>query len=192
MAFQFLCPQGHLLMGDKSHMGLQTQCPHCGMMFIIPTLEGCAPQPQYAAPQQEEYLSQEVYDAPASQPGLHDFLSQAAQQEVATAPEPEPAGMVFENAPDMGPTADPGIVHIACPNGHELETPLDMLGQEVLCPHCAVQFRLRNEDSREFRERQDKLDQERAKAWFNWAIAAAIIIGGGLLLLMVIAMMPKG
>jgi hypothetical protein len=38
MTFQFLCPQGHLLQGEEAHMGLQCQCPQCGVAFIIPTI----------------------------------------------------------------------------------------------------------------------------------------------------------
>src|SRR5687768_5234911 len=36
MPFQFLCPQGHLLQGDEAHTGMQTHCPQCGVLFIIP------------------------------------------------------------------------------------------------------------------------------------------------------------
>ena len=36
MPFQFQCPQGHLLEGDKSQAGQQCHCPTCGMLFIIP------------------------------------------------------------------------------------------------------------------------------------------------------------
>ena len=36
--------------------------------------------------------------------------------------------------------------------------------------------------------RQEKLDRESARVWFNWAIAAAIVMGGGLLILVGIAL----
>ncbi len=36
MAFQFLCPHGHLLQGDESQAGQQCQCPYCGSLFIVP------------------------------------------------------------------------------------------------------------------------------------------------------------
>jgi len=38
MAFQFYCPQGHLLQSDPAHLGQQCQCPHCGTLFVIPTV----------------------------------------------------------------------------------------------------------------------------------------------------------
>ena len=56
MPFQFYCPQGHLLQGDESQMGQQSQCPLCGSMFVIPMLQAPAapapaPPPQPAAPE---------------------------------------------------------------------------------------------------------------------------------------------
>jgi hypothetical protein len=36
MAFQFQCPQDHLLEGDESQAGQAINCPVCGMLFIIP------------------------------------------------------------------------------------------------------------------------------------------------------------
>lgn len=196
MAFQFQCPQGHLLQGEEAHMGMQTQCPFCGVAFLIPVVEtqgmpgGYAPQyaPQYAGQPyaaQQAYVPEETHEAPQS--GLRDFLQQAAVDDGGgVSPAGQPTGIDIHTA-----SAEPGevgCVHIPCPNGHELETPYDMLGQEVLCPHCGAQFRLRNEDSREYQEKQAKRDYERGKAWFNWAIMAAIVIGGGLLVLMAIAM----
>ncbi len=36
MAFQFLCPQGHLLQGDELQVGRPCQCPYCGGVFLVP------------------------------------------------------------------------------------------------------------------------------------------------------------
>jgi hypothetical protein len=66
-----------------------------------------------------------------------------------------------------------------------------MIGQEVLCPHCAAQFRLREEDSIEYHERQEKLLIERSRVWFNWSIAAAVLVGLGLLMMIIMSMQPK-
>jgi DNA-directed RNA polymerase subunit RPC12/RpoP len=191
MAFQFQCPQGHLLQGDEAHMGMQTQCPYCGVAFLIPVIEVHGMQggyaPQYAgqpyAPQ-ESYAHEATYEAP--QAGVRDFLEQVAATDGSAAAAVASSGIDIHAA-----SADPGeigCVHIPCPNGHELETPYDMLGQEVLCPHCGAQFRLRNEDSREYQEKQARRDYERGKAWFNWAIGTAIVVGGGLLVLVAIAL----
>ena len=40
------------------------------------------------------------------------------------------------------------MMHIDCPNGHEMEVPREMLNQDALCPKCDVQFRLREKDCR--------------------------------------------
>jgi hypothetical protein len=76
--------------------------------------------------------------------------------------------------------AEPRLLHIPCPNGHELETPDDMIGQEVLCPHCGAQFVLREKDSLEARHvRELELERrlrEQSKAWFNWAIVISVLV----------------
>lgn len=204
MAIQFHCPHGHLLQGDEAHMGMQTQCPYCGVMFLIPVADPQAMQAAYTtqyAPQSDEaqqqasYLPQEmheIYDPTATHPGVRGFLEQVAQGEVAHEPTPEQSDSgrgVDIHAPgvDTDEPQSEGCLHIPCPNGHELETPFDMLGQEVLCPHCSAQFRLRREDSREYRVKMEKIEQERGRFWFNWAVAAAILIGGGLLVLLAMA-----
>jgi DNA-directed RNA polymerase subunit RPC12/RpoP len=82
-----------------------------------------------------------------------------------------------------GAVAGPKMLHIPCPNGHTLETPPEMLGEEVICPHCGSQFMLREKDSQEFRrkkkEDQVKRDIKSGKSWLTWAvvIAAMVVIG---------------
>jgi Zn-finger nucleic acid-binding protein len=141
MAFQFMCPRGHLLEGDESQGGQQCRCPQCGMVFLIP-------MPMPAA------VEEPAYEEPAGFPG---FGSAAAEE------------------PD-----EPQMLHIPCPNGHELETPSDMLGQEVLCPHCNAQFQLREKDSIEFRRKKkaeyERIHRKQANAWMNWAIALGVIV----------------
>ena len=36
MAFQFLCPQGHMLQGDPTQAGQQCKCPYCQTEFLVP------------------------------------------------------------------------------------------------------------------------------------------------------------
>jgi hypothetical protein len=143
MAFQFQCPQGHLLEGDESQAGQQCQCPTCQMLFIIP-------QPIAAEPE------------PAAGGGF-DFRS-------------------GKSAAAVGPAApaEPEILHIPCPNGHELETPLEMLDQDVLCPQCNAQFKLRRKDSVEYKrkkELQETIRLEKAGSlWLNGAIIAVVFV----------------
>ena len=65
-----------------------------------------------------------------------------------------------------------------------------MLGQDVMCPHCEVQFHLREKDSVEYklkRERKAQIREEKlGKAWLNWAIAIAVIVALGLLSLIIV------
>ena len=65
-----------------------------------------------------------------------------------------------------------------------------MLGQEALCPFCQAQFRLRLEDSVEYREEKAKeraLREIRAgQLWLRWAITAAVVVGFGLIVLMLL------
>ncbi len=63
MAFQFLCPQGHMLQGEPTQAGQQCKCPYCQTEFLVPApavspqaaaLPGTVPQigmPSAAAPQ---------------------------------------------------------------------------------------------------------------------------------------------
>ena len=55
-----------------------------------------------------------------------------------------------------------------------------MLGQDVLCPHCHVQFHLREKDSVEYKQRRrEELELKDAKAgnaWLNWSIVIAVLV----------------
>ena len=86
-------------------------------------------------------------------------------------------------------------LHIPCPNGHLLDAPIEMLGQDVLCPHCEVQFRLLEMNSLEYRERQTAA-REHAEAiedyavgevWLKWAIAVSLFVALALLILFLLS-----
>jgi hypothetical protein len=98
--------------------------------------------------------------------------------------EPEAAATTEEAAPVVeapAPPPEPELLHIPCPNGHELETPLDMLEQEVLCPTCNAQFRLRKKDSREYKRKKEEAEQlkeiKTGNLWLNIAIVAVVLVG---------------
>jgi hypothetical protein len=172
MPFQFQCPQGHLLEGDESQAGQQCHCPTCGMLFIIP-------QP-IAAP------------AGAGEGPFH-FSERfegidGGQPQVAT-PEGDPSAPYVPAIDAASPAAttpvtaappEPELLHIPCPNGHELETPVEMLDQEVLCPQCNAQFRLRRKDSVEFKKKKEQEEAIRlekvGRLWLNWAIVAVVLV----------------
>ncbi len=189
MAFQFLCPQGHLLQGEASQTGQKCKCPYCQSEFLVP------------APAQ----------APEGDPGAGSSGPAVDEAPVfgRTTPSPDgdnppgvfpgirvgPAGGAtpIDSAPQFGGASAEGqsLLHIPCPNGHILETPREMLGQDAMCPFCQAQFRLRFEDSQERRrEKSDqraRREQKLGTAWMNWAIAAAVVVVLGIVVLIAIA-----
>ena len=180
MAFQFLCPQGHLLQGEPSQTGQKCKCPYCQTEFLAPA-PGDAPRQETAADQPDRTPAEPA--EPSQQPsegfpGI-DVGGRAAAQ--------------VEEVPDFAaPAAEQqGLLHIVCPNGHVLETPRDMLGNDAMCPFCEAQFRLRFEDSQEHRrekaEQLERREQKLGTAWMNWAIAAAVVVVLGVIVLAAIA-----
>jgi hypothetical protein len=71
MAFQFSCPQGHLLNGDESQIGQACQCPYCGSAFLVPApaasgavgMMGGFPRPNREPPMQP-------FQAPGASSGI--------------------------------------------------------------------------------------------------------------------------
>ncbi len=113
-----------------------------------------------------------------------ESLKQLEAAAAATTPK-QPAKVdddLLEGA-GIGSIVDESILHIPCPNGHELETPLDMLGQRAMCPHCGAEFKLKREKSIEYLREQEILDRQRAKFWFQLSVLAA-----GFVVVVVLAM----
>jgi uncharacterized Zn-finger protein len=240
MAFQFLCPQGHLLQAEESQAGQQSQCPYCGSVFLIPqptlpadpsTTPGNPPMEQPVEPPPS--FQAPAPDAPPSVPSSPPPSFHAPEAGPPSFPPPEAAAPAFQTPeppatgfqppatepqveagasdfPGIRTEPEPGrggaaadvptrfetpgaaelpIVHVICPNGHELETPREMLDQEALCPFCQAQFRLRLEDSAEYREEKAKerarQEMRAGQLWLRWAIAAAVVVVLGLILLIV-------
>jgi len=194
MAFQFQCPQcAGLLQAEKFQAGQQSYCPMCGAMFLIPS-PFVAPAPTPAAP-----FGQPAYPpapgpvptpgfpqvGPTTSPGFPQVGSTSAPAAPAfpvvgpgastsAGAAPPPAGPSFE-------LREPDLLHIPCPQCQKmLETPVEMLDQEVLCPHCQAQFQLRRRDSVEFkRKREQEAEIKEFKAgrtWLNLAIVAVVLV----------------
>jgi hypothetical protein len=91
--------------------------------------------------------------------------------------------------------AEPELLHIPCPNGHELETPAEMLDQEVLCPQCNAQFRLRRKNSVEYQKKKEMQEAVRLERvgglWLTWAIIAVIAVVVGLVALIGMSQMSQ-
>jgi hypothetical protein len=184
MTFQFLCPQGHLLQGEEQHMGMQCQCPQCGVAFIIPTIER-PQQPATAAVQSPGSFDPLVEDDPLSQGGPFSPSDPYGG-----------TGGALEGVGNLSETFQPGdlsdaaveesLLHIPCPNGHELDVPLDMLGGWAMCPHCRAEFRLSRKKSLEYLREQELIDRQRAEFWFRLAIIVGVVVGL-MVLVMIIA-----
>jgi hypothetical protein len=95
---------------------------------------------------------------------------------------------------DLAPRG-PELLHIPCPNGHQLETPPEMLDQEVLCPQCHAQFKLRRKDSVEFKRQQEEAlmvkEMKTGNAFQQVAIVFAVLIGIGLIALVTITIVNR-
>jgi rubredoxin len=169
MAFQFQCPQGHLLSGDESQAGQQCHCPTCGMLFIIPQPLSAPSGGASEAALGGRFAGINIVANTGSE--VPSFGPGESSAPTVTA-EPE--------AP-----AEPELLHIPCPNGHELETPLDMLDQDVLCPQCNAQFRLKRKNSVEYKKKKELEENIRLEKigglWLTWAIVAVVVVVVGLL-----------
>jgi hypothetical protein len=192
MTFQFLCPQGHLLQGEEAHMGLQCQCPQCGVAFIIPTVTPQAASPQPPAPKpsppQQSSPSSSPFDlAPLEEEQPAPPSTKRKKPSVPKPPAPsgdfDELDLSSVTVPDDEAAAEEVIdevletlLHIPCPNGHVLDVPLDMIGAKAMCPHCRAPFRLRREKSLEFLREQELIDAKRARFWFKLAVIAAGVV----------------
>lgn len=88
-------------------------------------------------------------------------------------------------------TEEARLWHIPCPNGHILETPDDMLDQDVLCPYCETQFTLKKFQSVEETERREKeraiRDERHGQLWLKWAIGIAAVVILGVIVMIAIS-----
>ena len=190
MAFQFYCPQGHLLQGDDSLVGQQCQCPFCGTLLVVPADPAGHPA-QGPGPATDQpmggYVPQETGTPPAAE-------SEMPAAETAAAPaEQDGAGPAGAEAVPAAPAGLglPSIVHIPCPRGHLLETPSEMVGEDAICPFCGTQFHLGYENSLEHKqlkaEEQQRREQRVSRLWLAWSIAAAVLVLGAVVALIVLA-----
>lgn len=195
MSFQFMCPQGHLLEGQPSQMGQQVQCPLCGTLMIVPVV---TPQTGAPMPAEQPMPGQGWSTAyPGAAPAPYTAVPYVAPE--AAAPAAEPMPQVQEPAPPAEPEPppppkepeEPQTVRILCPNGHELHTPVDMIGMQAACPECKAEFLLRYEDSLEYIEKKKaerkKRDEAFNEAALKWSIVAAVLVFVALLTMMILA-----
>lgn len=138
----------------------------CGTRFIIPSLQGAPavePEPEVGPG-----------------PSFPDFTASSPPAETPS----------FEPEPREPP--EPRLLHIPCPNGHELETPEEMLGQDVLCPLCGEQFNLQFKNSVEHQQEKERQREQREQqfeqVWLKRAIIAAVVVVLGLVVMVVVTL----
>jgi Zn finger protein HypA/HybF involved in hydrogenase expression len=184
MAFQFQCPQcANVLQAEEFQAGQQSYCPLCGAMFLIPapfvaSASPPAPAAPYGAPGYPMGPGPspgfpQVGPAPAPPSPGFPMVGPGAGGHAGTLP-PKPSAPAFE-------LREPELLHIPCPQCKEmLETPIEMLDQDVLCPHCQAQFQLRRRDSVEFQRKKQQEAEIRefkaGKTWLNLAIVAVVLV----------------
>lgn len=186
MAFQFQCPQcANVLQAEDFQAGQQSYCPMCGAMFLIPSpfvtpAPGPLPGMPYPGPQSP---AGEYPQGPTSSSAFQPFPGVGPGAASGAGPGPE----IQTNLPPPQPPTpafnlhEPELLHIPCPQCKEmLETPVEMLDQDVMCPHCQAQFQLRRRDSVEFkRKKQQEAEIRELKAgntWLNLAIVAVVLV----------------
>ena len=198
MAFQFLCPQGHMLQADESQIDQQCQCPHCGVEFLVPRPAGApaAGEPQWTG------SDRPIFDEPTPPPppteaevpeqivlGIGPRIGPRVGPQIGPPGGSAEAAFAPEPVPTFAPmsAAQLELLHIRCPSGHILETPRDMLDEDVMCPFCQAQFHLRYQDSIEYKhEKEAKLARREAhlgQVWLRWAIAIAVAVVLGVIVL---------
>ncbi|MBI1902882.1 MAG: hypothetical protein HYS13_17430 [Planctomycetia bacterium] len=126
------------------------------------------------APQVPAFTAPSAPAGPAADTGFPGIKVDVPAPELARVESP-----ASTPAPDFtaSPKDDPNrIIHIRCPKGHELETPMDMVGEDAMCPHCQAQFRLRYEDSKEHREERRKERERREERWGKKALTWSIVL----------------
>jgi hypothetical protein len=153
------------------------------MLFIIPQPIAAQPAGGFPAPAAAAgggpFRFSERFEG--IDPGQSQVATPEGDPSAPYVPAIDPAAAAAVASPTAAPPEpEPELLHIPCPNGHELETPVEMLDQEVLCPQCNAQFRLRRKDSVEFKKKKEQEESIRlekvGRLWLNWAIVAIVLV----------------
>ena len=180
------------------------RCPYCDSRCLIPQAPQAAPVAVYNPP--TEYQPPEEPSPPTETSPFDPAFTQESDEfylpafERSPEPEPEQSSPWAEEAHAEEVHAEEvnvvdqhaeAVVHIPCPNGHQLETPRELLGEDAMCPICQAQFRLCLESSIEYRRhRAEKFEQRERQIgnqWMNAAIIAAVVVLGTVIFLIAAA-----
>ena len=82
--------------------------------------------------------------------------------------------------------AMPRLLRVSCPQGHTLDAPCILDGQEVVCPYCGVRFLFSYAQSEEYRREHGKPapdNRRTSRFWLDWAALTVTVTVAGVLLL---------
>ena len=190
MAFQFQCPQGHLLEAEEMDGGKTCQCPYCGLTLAIPMPAGTpsasppvvtpiSPAPAAPVPVSPPQVGMPPVAAPEPPPvvGRHrrpTANTSSEERSIENVESREAAVM------DVAEEEEEELFHIPCPNGHELEVPREMLDETALCPHCNAQFKLRERSSVEYQRkkviREEQKERRVSNVWLYWIVGISVLM----------------
>jgi len=109
----------------------------------------------------------------------------------ASKPAPKPKKPAAQKAFDV---QDSELLHIPCPQCKKvLETPVEMLHQDVVCPHCQTPFSLHLRDSVEYRkkkERQQRVKERRTN--YGWLFGGIAVVALVIIFLVYLIMSSPG
>jgi len=89
---------------------------------------------------------------------------------------------VTDAPPVTIPEGRPRLLHVKCPQGHRLEAPCVLDGQDVVCPYCSSRFPFAYSESDEFRQERRRASNPSNQSaghqrvrWQEWAVVALVI-----------------
>lgn len=88
--------------------------------------------------------------------------------------------------PKPDETGHPRLLRVTCPQGHKLDAPCVLHGQDVVCPYCGDRFLFSYERSEEFQQEHTAPEDSSRPArsdWLSWvALSATVAITGAIVL----------
>jgi hypothetical protein len=118
MAFQYLCPQGHLLEEDESQVGQKRRCPYCGTVLIVPEAIQASP-PRLLLDAEQAPPEHGSRAPPDRQPADGVFPVQPSEAQLSPSPqaagEPPPVPPLGEVPGRPGPPDFPHVRVAAAP-----------------------------------------------------------------------------
>jgi len=104
---------------------------------------------------------------------------------------------VTDSPPVTIPEGRPRLLHVKCPQGHRLEAPCVLDGQDVVCPYCGERFPFAYSESDEFQQEDRRASKTPNQPtghggvrWQEWAVVALVMAGVGVVVHQVLIRWP--